>query len=149
MVQKFEKQSLRILWLNTRHPVLKHFRDLFFCTTVGGPNFPPANSLKPPFYKISTPPPPPPSLQVFLSVYIFILIWKDSVSDMLALVVYAEKGIPFAWGFLSSENSEDSYLSFRMVLLHAESYLFPFIDHCLQLCAWFLMLFHLTLFHLY
>ena len=63
MVQKFEKQSLRILWLNTRHPVLKHFRDLFFCTTVGGPNFPAANSMKLPFYKSSNPPPPtlPPS----------------------------------------------------------------------------------------
>ena len=39
------------------------------------------------------------------------------------LAVYVKEGLPFAWD-LSLENSEDSYLCFRMALLHSMSYFF-------------------------
>ena len=42
---------------------------------------------------------------------------------MHGLAVYVKEGLPFAWD-LSLENSADSYLCFRLALLHAVSYFF-------------------------
>ena len=42
---------------------------------------------------------------------------------MHGLTVYVKEGFPFAWD-LSLENSEDSYLCFRLALLHSVSYFF-------------------------
>ena len=42
---------------------------------------------------------------------------------MHGLAVYVEKGPPFA-GDLSLENSADSYLCFRLALLHSVSFFF-------------------------
>ena len=53
------------------------------------------------------------------------------------------KGLPFAWD-LSLENSADSYLCFRLALLHSVSYFFFLYQSPFQLCAQFLILFHLT-----
>ena len=50
-------------------------------------------------------------------------IWKDSVTHMHGLVVYVKEGLPFAWD-LSLENSADSYLCFRLALLHSVPYFF-------------------------
>ena len=49
------------------------------------------------------------------------LIRKDSSSDMHGLAVCVKEGLPFAQG-LSLENSTDSYLCFRLALLHSVSY---------------------------
>ena len=49
------------------------------------------------------------------------LIWKDSITHMHGLTVYVKEGLPFAWD-LSLENSADSYLCFRLALLHSMSY---------------------------
>ena len=51
------------------------------------------------------------------------LIRKDSVTHMHGLAVYVKEGLPFAWD-LSLENSADSYLCFRLALLHSVSYFF-------------------------
>ena len=51
------------------------------------------------------------------------LIQKDSVTHMHGLVVYVKEGFPFARD-LSLENSADSYLCFRLALLHSVSYFF-------------------------
>ena len=51
------------------------------------------------------------------------LIRKDSTTHMHGLAVYVKEGHPFAWD-LSLENSADSYLCFRLVLLHSLSYFF-------------------------
>ena len=51
------------------------------------------------------------------------LIRKDSSTHMHGLGVYVKEGLPFAWD-LSVENSEDSYLSFRLALRHSVSYFF-------------------------
>ena len=51
------------------------------------------------------------------------LIRKDSITHMQSLAVYAKEGHPFAWD-LSLENSADSYLYFRLALLHSVSYFF-------------------------
>ena len=45
------------------------------------------------------------------------LIQKDSSTHMRGLPVYVKEGLPFAWD-LSLENSADSYLCFRLALLH-------------------------------
>ena len=70
------------------------------------------------------------------------LIQKDSSAHMHGLAVYVKEGLPFARD-LSLENSADSYvfdwLYFTQCLTSFSS-----IDHLLQLCAWFLILFHLT-----
>ena len=70
------------------------------------------------------------------------LIQKDSRTHMHGLAVYEKKGLPFARD-LSLENSADSYvfdwLYFTQCLTSFSS-----IDHLLQLCARFLILFHLT-----
>ena len=51
------------------------------------------------------------------------LIRKDSSTHMHGLAVYVKKGLPFAQD-LSIENSADSYLCFRLALLHSVSYFF-------------------------
>ena len=51
------------------------------------------------------------------------LIRKDSSTHMHGLTVYVKEGLPFARD-LSLENSADSYLSFRLALLHSVSYVF-------------------------
>ena len=55
----------------------------------------------------------------------FPLIWKDSGTHMYGLAVYVKEGLPFLHGaYLSRENSADSYLCFRLALLHSVSYFF-------------------------
>ena len=56
------------------------------------------------------------SLRGYLS-----LIRKDSITHMHDLAVYVKEGLPFARD-LSLENSADSYLCFRLALLHSVSY---------------------------
>ena len=51
------------------------------------------------------------------------LIQKDPGTHMHRLAVYFKEGLPFAWD-LSLENSADSYLCFRLALLHSVSYFF-------------------------
>ena len=51
------------------------------------------------------------------------LIRKDSSTHMHGIAVYVKEGLPFAWD-LSLENSADSYLCFRLALLHSVSYFF-------------------------
>ena len=51
------------------------------------------------------------------------LIRKDSSTHMHGLAVYVKEGLPFVWD-LSLENSADSYLCFRLALLHSASYFF-------------------------
>ena len=51
------------------------------------------------------------------------LIQKDSSTHMHGLAVYVKEGLPFLWN-LSLENSADSYLCFRLALLHSVSYFF-------------------------
>ena len=53
----------------------------------------------------------------------FPLIRKDSSNHMHGLAVYVKEGLPFARD-LSLENSADSYLCFRLALLHSVSYFF-------------------------
>ena len=63
------------------------------------------------------------------------LIRKDSSAQMHGLAVYVKEGMPFAQDF-SLENSTDSYLCFRLALLHSVSYFFflyqsPSLSLCL------------------
>ena len=51
------------------------------------------------------------------------LIQKDSSTHMYGLADYVKEGHPFAWE-LSLENSADSYLCFRLALLHSVPYFF-------------------------
>ena len=51
------------------------------------------------------------------------LIGKDSVTHMHGLAVYVNEGLPFLRD-LSLENSADSYLCFRLPLLHSVFYFF-------------------------
>ena len=51
------------------------------------------------------------------------LIQKDSSTHMHVLAVYVKEGLSFARD-LSLENSADSYLCFRLALLHSVSYFF-------------------------
>ena len=51
------------------------------------------------------------------------LIRKDSSTHTHGLAVYVKEGLPFTRN-LSLENSEDSYLCFRLALLHSVSYFF-------------------------
>ena len=71
------------------------------------------------------------------------LIRKGSGTHMHGVAVYVKEGLPFAWD-LSPENSADSYLCFRLALLHSVSYFFFLYQSPFQLCAQFLILFHLT-----
>ena len=54
-----------------------------------------------------------------------LLIRKDSSTHMHGLAVYVKESHPFARD-LSLENSADSYLCFRLALLHSLSYFFFF-----------------------
>ena len=51
------------------------------------------------------------------------LIRKDYITHMHGLAVYVKEGFSFARD-LSLENSADSYLCFRLALLHSVSYFF-------------------------
>ena len=51
------------------------------------------------------------------------LMQKDSSTHMHSLAVYEKEGLPFARD-LSLENAADSYLCFRLALLHSVSYFF-------------------------
>ena len=51
------------------------------------------------------------------------MIQKESSTDMHGLAVYLKEGLPFTQD-LSLENSADSYLCFRLALLHSVSYFF-------------------------
>ena len=51
------------------------------------------------------------------------LIRKDSTTHMKGLTVYVKEGLPFTRD-LSLENSAESYLCFRLALLHSVSYFF-------------------------
>ena len=51
------------------------------------------------------------------------LIRKDSGTHIHGLAVYVKEGFPFAQD-LSQEKSADSYLCFRLALLHSVSYFF-------------------------
>ena len=51
------------------------------------------------------------------------LIRKNSSTHMHSLAVYLKESLPFA-RYLSLENSADSYLCFRLALLHSVSYFF-------------------------
>ena len=51
------------------------------------------------------------------------LIRKDSSTHMHGVAVYVKEGLPFARD-LSLKNSADSYLCFRLALLHSVSYFF-------------------------
>ena len=53
------------------------------------------------------------------------LIRKDTSTHMHVLAVYVKEGLPFPRD-LSLENSADSYLCFRLTLLHPVSYVFLF-----------------------
>ena len=55
---------------------------------------------------------------------------------MHGLAVYVKEGLPFAWD-LSLENSADSYLCFRLALLHSVSYFFLYRSPSLLLCTVF------------
>ena len=72
------------------------------------------------------------------------LIRKDFITYMHYLADYVKEGLPLARD-LSLENSPDSYLCFRLALLHSvSSTQFSSTDHLLRLYARFLILFHLT-----
>ena len=65
------------------------------------------------------------------------LIRKDSSTHMHDLAVYVKEGLPFARD-LSLENSADSYLCFRLALLHSVSYFFfLYRSPSLSLCTVF------------
>ena len=51
------------------------------------------------------------------------LIQKDCGTHMHGLTIHVKEGLPFAW-HLSPENSANSYLCFRLALLHSMSYFF-------------------------
>ena len=63
-------------------------------------------------------------------------------TDMHGVAVHVKEGLSFAQD-LSPENSTDSYLCFRLALLHSLSYFIFSIDH-LHLYALFLILFYLA-----
>ena len=52
-----------------------------------------------------------------------LLIRKDYVTYLHDFAVYVKEGLPFARG-LSSEKSTDSYICFRLALLHSVSCFF-------------------------
>ena len=65
------------------------------------------------------------------------LIQKDSSTHMYGLAVCVKEGLSFARD-LSLENSADSYLCFRLALLHSVSYFFfLYQSHCSALCTVF------------
>ena len=72
---------------------------------------------------------------------------KDSSTHMHGLAVYVKEGLPFARNE-SLENSADSYLCFRLALLHSVSLsvllLFPLSITFFVFVHGLLILFHLT-----
>ena len=52
------------------------------------------------------------------------LIQKDSITHMHGLGVYVKERLPCAVQDLSLQNSADSYLCFKLALLHSVSYFF-------------------------
>ena len=84
-------------------------------------------------------------------IFIFPLIWKDSITHMYGLAVYVKEGLPFGWD-LSLENSAysaaDSYLCFQLVfdsvsssieevfLIHSSANLFVFGDFIVHQKDW-------------
>ena len=71
------------------------------------------------------------------------LIRKDSSTHMNGFTGYVKEGYSFA-SELSSANSSDSYLWFRLALLHSVSYFFFLYRSPFSSCAWLLILFYLT-----
>ena len=71
------------------------------------------------------------------------LIRKDSSTHMHGLAVYVKEGLPFARD-LSVENSQILIYVFDWLYFTQCLTSFSSIDHLLQLCARFLILFHLT-----
>ena len=69
------------------------------------------------------------------------LIRKDSSTHIPGLAVYVKKGVPLARD-LSPENSADSYLCFRLALLHCVLLLFP-LSITFFVFVHILILFHL------
>ena len=73
----------------------------------------------------------------FLCESFLALILKDSTTDMHGLTVYVKEGHSFAQDS-SLENSADSYLCFRLALLHSVSYIFfLYQSPSLSLCTVF------------
>ena len=69
------------------------------------------------------------------------LIQKDSTTYMHGPSVYVKEGLPFACD-LSLESSKDSYLCFKLALLHSMSYfLFLYQSPFSSLCTVFLCYF--------
>ena len=67
----------------------------------------------------------------------FLLIQKGSTTHIHGLAVSVKERLPFAQD-LSLENSADSYLSFRLALLHSVSYFFfLYSSPSLSLCMVF------------
>ena len=65
------------------------------------------------------------------------LIRKDCITHMHVHAVYVKEGLPFAQD-LSLENSVDSFLCFRLALLHLVSYFFfLYLSPSLPLCMAF------------
>ena len=64
------------------------------------------------------------------------LIRRDSSIHMHGLAVYVKEGLPFA-PVVSLENSADSYLCYRLALLHSVSYFFFLYRSPSSLCAVF------------
>ena len=67
--------------------------------------------------------------------YLHLIRNSDSITHMHGLAVYVKEGLPFVRD-LFLENSVDSYLCFRMALLHSVSYFFfhyrsPFMFLCM------------------
>ena len=70
------------------------------------------------------------------------LFQKDSVTHMHDLAVYMKDGLPFAQD-LSLENSVDFYVFDWLYFTQCLTSFYS-IDHLLQLCTQFFILFHLT-----
>ena len=71
------------------------------------------------------------------------LIRKDSTTHMHGLAVHVKEGLPFARD-LPLENSADSYLCFRLALLHSVSYFFFLYQSPSFILYALLILFQLT-----
>ena len=63
------------------------------------------------------------------------LIQKDSIIHIHGFAIYVREGLPFD---LSLEKHADSYLCFRLALLHSVSYFFfPYLSPSSSLCTFF------------
>ena len=70
------------------------------------------------------------------------LIRKNSITHMHGIAVNLMENSLLHGTYI--QKTADSYLCFRLVLLHSVSYFFFSIDHLFHLCTWFLIVFHLT-----